>query len=223
MNKIRLKYEKNDEVKYLGHLDTMTMFDRTFRRANIKLKFSQGFNPKPSIVFALPSGSGLISKSEIIEVELEENIDENDLVERLNNNLPNGFKVLTASNAPDNKSLMAKVIESEYEVYIKFENEDNKEKLVKKVTEIFISDEILVDKKVKADKPKVDINIKPFIIYVYVEKHVDNDEYDICIKMKAKAGSKDNLRPDYIIQAIEKNNIEIYNYQIIRTNLILNE
>lgn len=223
MSKYRLIYEKNDEVKYLGHLDTMTMFDRTFRRADIKLKFSQGFNPKPNIVFALPSGSGLISKSEIIEIELEEDVEENKLIERLNNNLPNGFNIITANYVTDNKSLMAKVIESEYEVYIKFEHENNKDELAEKVIDIFNSNEILVDKKVKPDKPKVDIDIKSFIINVYVEKYVDNDEYDICIKMKAKAGSKDNLRPDYIIQAIEKNGLAIYDYQIIRTNLILNE
>ena len=222
MSKIRLKYEKNDEVKYLGHLDTVTMFDRTFRRSNIDIKFSQGFNPKANIVFALPSGSGLISKSEIVEIELENDIDANEIIDILNNNLPIGFKIVEANYVTDNKSLMAKVIESEYEVYIKFEN-SNSDKLVNSIKNIFNSNEIFVDKKVKPDKPKIQIDIKPYLIYVYVEKYVDNENYDMVIKMKAKAGSKENLRPDYIIQAIENNNIDIYDYQIIRTNLILNE
>lgn len=221
MNKIRLVYEKNDEVKYLGHLDTITMFDRTFRRADIKISFSQGFNPKPNIVFALPSGAGLISKCEILEIELDDKIDEEIIVQKLNSTLPLGFKVISAKYVIDNKSLMAKVRKSEYEIYMKFENV-KKDELEKKIIELFNLDIITVNKKVKIDKPKEEIDIKPFIEHISVEKYVDND-WDIVIRMKAKAGSKENLRPNYILQAIENLKLSIYDYQIVRTNLILEE
>jgi hypothetical protein len=39
---------------YISHLDMQRMFQRAFRRANIALEFSQGFNPTPKMTYSPP-------------------------------------------------------------------------------------------------------------------------------------------------------------------------
>ncbi len=51
---IRVKYAKKDEVKYVGHLDTMRTFMRCLKRTQIPVSYSKGFNPRIQISFALP-------------------------------------------------------------------------------------------------------------------------------------------------------------------------
>lgn len=38
---IRIKFEKRDEVKYVGHLDTMRTFSRCIKKSDIKVKYSK--------------------------------------------------------------------------------------------------------------------------------------------------------------------------------------
>ncbi len=227
MNKIRLKYEKNDEVKYLGHLDTVTVFDRVFRRSDIKIKFSEGFNPRPNFVFALPSGSGLISKSEYIEIELDEDEkhDMKHIIESLNTLLPIGFRILEGKYVDNNKSLMAKVNSSKYEINVFFKDIEDKEyeDIFGRIIEIFNKETILTKKKTKKQDKQEMIDIKPYIMEISFDKITDNNLKGICINLYSKAGSVQNLRPDYIIKVIEDNEIDIYDYQIIRKELILND
>ena len=217
MNKVRLKYEKKSDVKYIGHLDTITMFDRAFRRSGIDIKFSNGFNKRACFVFALPTGAGIESKCEYMEFEvLDESLDLNLIKECLNKVLPNGFNIVDISLINDKKSIMAKVIESEYciNIYLK----ESIDEIYNTVLEIFSKAEVLVIKKSKDDEIKW-INIKDNILNIEINQIEDK----IQIILKSKAGSNSNLRPEYIVQAIENENIEVLDYEIIRTNLILDE
>ena len=124
--KVRFKYEKNDLVKYVGHLDVMAMFDRVFRRSNIEIEFSQGFTKRSQIIFALPSSVGVISLCEYFEVEMP-NISKQDLpniVEKLNKNLPLGFKIVEAIESESIASIMSRVTSAEYEFEILASNEE---------------------------------------------------------------------------------------------------
>lgn len=88
----RIKFEKYDEVKYIGHLDTMRTFTRCIKRTNLPIKFSKGFNPRVQLSFALPLGVGITSESEYVDLELEDEVDEALLKKELNATLPDGFK-----------------------------------------------------------------------------------------------------------------------------------
>ena len=43
--RIRLKFSKYGTMKYIGHLDMLRYFQKAFRRANVPMKYSEGFNP----------------------------------------------------------------------------------------------------------------------------------------------------------------------------------
>ena len=72
MNDYCLIYEKTDAAKYISHLDFVRVMGRMMRRASVPVAFSEGFNPHPLLVFALPLSVGYTSGCELMEFRLAE-------------------------------------------------------------------------------------------------------------------------------------------------------
>jgi len=82
--KIRFKFYKKGEFKYLSHLDISRMIMRALNRAELEIKYSQGYNPKPKINFSLPTPLGIESLAEYADVLLDNDINENKFKKRVN-------------------------------------------------------------------------------------------------------------------------------------------
>jgi radical SAM family uncharacterized protein/radical SAM-linked protein len=88
----RATFEKGDEVKYLSHLDMTRTLPRAFRRARIRLGYSQGFHPMPLIQYGPALGVGTVGENELIDFDSFDELDEADFLERINASLPPGFR-----------------------------------------------------------------------------------------------------------------------------------
>ena len=71
MQRIRISYDKGRELQYTGNLDMHKVWERTFRRAQLPLAYSQGFHPQPKIQQAAPLPLGFTSKAEILDVWMD--------------------------------------------------------------------------------------------------------------------------------------------------------
>ena len=90
----RLLFEKTGRSVWISHLDLMRLFQRVFKRAGLKLKHTQGFNPRPSVSIALPLSVGVESVCELLDFDLEGETPPNDQICRmLNDALVEGVKV----------------------------------------------------------------------------------------------------------------------------------
>lgn len=67
----RLLFEKKDNAVWISHLDLMRLFQRAFKRAQLPLTHTQGFNPRPSVSIALPLSVGISSSCELLDFDLE--------------------------------------------------------------------------------------------------------------------------------------------------------
>ena len=56
---IRIFFEKVGVARYISHLDLMRNFERAMRRADIPFWYTEGFNPRPFLTFALPLSLGV--------------------------------------------------------------------------------------------------------------------------------------------------------------------
>ena len=56
--KLSVFYAKQDAAKYFGHLELVNIILRALKRADIKVKFSEGFHPKPKVSFDNPLARG---------------------------------------------------------------------------------------------------------------------------------------------------------------------
>ncbi len=75
VTKIRMRYTKTDRLRFLSHLDLMTLVQRAAVRAHIPLAFSQGFNPHPKIAFGPALPVGMESETEYLDMETDAGID----------------------------------------------------------------------------------------------------------------------------------------------------
>lgn len=96
----RLLFEKVGRSVWISHLDLMRLFQRAFKRAGLKLKHTQGFNPRPSVSIALPLSVGVESECELLDFDLEgESIPHQEVCDLLNNALVEGVKVKSVYDA----------------------------------------------------------------------------------------------------------------------------
>ncbi|MDO4753431.1 MAG: TIGR03936 family radical SAM-associated protein, partial [Bacillota bacterium] len=69
---VRFQYSKLGSASYIGHLEMTKLFERTFRRSGVVVKYTEGFNPTVKLNFASPLSVGIESEYEVAEVEIED-------------------------------------------------------------------------------------------------------------------------------------------------------
>jgi radical SAM-linked protein len=118
---ILFSFEKKGRAIFLSHLNLMTMFERALRRADIPVRYTEGFNPKPKLEFSSPLSLGLSSIEEIARAEITAQVESSVFIDSLNNVLHEGVKIKTAEAGEriENrklKSLMSLFWGAEYSV-----------------------------------------------------------------------------------------------------------
>lgn len=199
--KLRVKFTKEDYLKYISHLDLMRLFHRAFRRADIPVKHSQGFNPQPKLSIANPLALGIESAEEYMEIELYDKIPENKFIVQMNKDLPKEINILDAKYVESKKSISSLISWAYYEIRIIIKSLQNIETLNKQIEEWITNDEIII-KTIKKKKKRIierDKDIKPFIANVVILRDdsykICQDEYIVTINCLLKSGDNGNLRP----------------------------
>lgn len=94
--KFRLTFSKKGEIRFISHLELIHLFFRSAKRAGLSLHHSEGFHPMPRIIFERALPVGVESLREIVDIELDRRISSTELIERLNQTLPEGIQVIEA-------------------------------------------------------------------------------------------------------------------------------
>lgn len=113
----RITFSKTGALKYIGHLDLQTLWERTARRAGLPLAYSHGFHPQARISFASALPLGFSSQAEVMDIRLQSEVDLQQLPERLQQALPAGITVLDVQSVDEAEpALQTQVQSAEYVV-----------------------------------------------------------------------------------------------------------
>jgi radical SAM-linked protein len=93
-DKVRIRFRKGGELRLVSHHDLMRCFERMLRRAEVPFHSTEGFNPKPRLVFALSLALGIIGCEEVVELELDEVLSAKEIESRLTAQAPAGLEIL---------------------------------------------------------------------------------------------------------------------------------
>ena len=93
---VRVKFRKIGNLQYISHLDLVRTMHKVIVRANLPLWYTEGFNPKPKMIFAVPLSIGTESVCELMDIRLSEYIDPAEVMSRLNENMTGEMQVIEA-------------------------------------------------------------------------------------------------------------------------------
>lgn len=94
MQRLRIKFSRGEELKFLSHLDLMRLWERALRRARIPLAYSQGYTPHPQLSLAAPLAVGVTSEAELMDVYLSRWVTPQFFEARVKEQLPRGIDLL---------------------------------------------------------------------------------------------------------------------------------
>ena len=191
LTRYRFHFEKNENMKYTGHLDLHRTLERTFRRSTLPLAYSQGFNPHARITLALALPLGCTSSDEIVDFWLNEPLEIEDVEKKLKKGLPPGLTYVALEpisiQAPKPQNMVQSAIFT-----ITLRNEDAA--LDKKVQAFMDADEVVIEKKRKGKLKQV--NIRPLVEDMVVVQDGKS------LSMQLAALPSTTGRPDDVMKAM---------------------
>ena len=154
--KYRIHFEKTEYARYLSHLDILRVFERVFRRGQIGMAYSEGFNPRPKFSFGPALSLGQSSEAEFFDAELYQNLTP-ESINQINRFLPDGMSILSVKPLTDNAPALSKSINAfKYRVGLQGKKLDHQsiKKLLKCPT-------LIVNRFSKGHEREIDI--RPFL------------------------------------------------------------
>jgi radical SAM-linked protein len=119
MQRLRIRFSRGEEIKYISHLDLMRLWQRALNRAGIALAYSEGFSPHPRMSLALPLALGVTSDAELMDIVLEKFTSPHSFQAAVSRQLPRGIAIGGVFNTPLSlPSLQSQVRQAEYTVAI---------------------------------------------------------------------------------------------------------
>jgi len=116
--RLRITFSKTGSLRYTGHLDLQTVWERTARRAGLSLAYTHGFHPGPKIQIASALPLGISGCAEIVDLWLD--TDPGVAAEtqnRLQAGAPPGLTILQVEPVDEHgPALQTQVVSAEYRV-----------------------------------------------------------------------------------------------------------
>lgn len=191
MSKRRVTFSKTGMGKYISHLDLLRCFTRAIQRSGLPVVYSQGFNPHQKMTFALPLPIGVTSECETVDIQFEDSAADDEIMEKLNCNLPMDIKALSVGE-PVHKA--ADIVAAEYRMEAAAQDMVSE----KKIQAFFGQAEVLVSKRTKK-KGEKQINLLDFVRSWEITGLA---EQGFCLRVILDAGGERNLKPDSLAQAL---------------------
>ena len=200
--KIRIKFAKSGNMKFIGHLDTMRYFQKAMRRADIDIAYSTGFSPHQIMSFAAPLGVGITSDGEYLDIEVHSTGSTADAVAALNAAMVEGFRVLDYRELPDNaKTAMSIVSCADYTLTYRegYETELTVEQLQEGVHAFYeVPEKIEVVKQTKKSEKIIDLKQ---LVYDFKVVEIEGKP---AFYLKVSTGSTDNTKPELVMEHFYK-------------------
>ena len=181
---IRFEFEKKDTAIYMSHLDLMRCMTRALTRAEIPVKYTEGFNPHPYLVFAAPLALGITGESEYFEIKTTEEMPLDEMKERLNETLPQGLKIRAVTEGGKDFN---DIESARYEAWIEG-------KILEDWNAFFSAETIPTEKKTKRGMETIDLKTE---IFGCEAKEAENG---LRLTLHLPCGNRRNLSPLLVIK-----------------------
>ncbi len=194
---IRVRFTKVGSLQFISHLDLCRTMKSALIRAKAPLWYSEGFNPHPRLIFALPLSIGTESVSELLDVKLDYEVDPEQFRQALDAETTDEMKIIECYY-PQNK--LNSIEWAEYVLAFDCNIESAKG---------MFDEPYIIMKRSKSGEKETDISPLTALCEIEGSK----------ARVILSATSEKFLNPEYTAQAIcKKTGAE--SYTIMRTNIL---
>lgn len=205
--KVRLRFAKRGDLRLISHHDLMRCLERMARRASLPLAHSQGFNPRPKVVFTLALALGIEGRREVVEIELAEPMEPDDVLRRLIDVAPPGFNWLEVEAVNPGRASQPDVVAYEFDVPIE-RLEAARARLAR-----FLAEAQWPYTRHRPDRT-VAIDLRPFVLDAGFE---DSG----LLRFRMKISPSGSARPEEVIDALELRDLLGKGSVLVRTDVEL--
>ena len=178
-----VKFTKEENIKFISHLDVLKTIQKNIRRAE-------------------PLSVGVYSSGEYLDMVLVDEMNEDEIIARLNATAPGGIKYISALAIPYKEGekkvpqAMAMIDGARYTIKVKYSDVSSLEEEIKKILQ---KDEWNIIKKTKKGEKETNIKamIKEFKFWVK-----DNS---LVMNTLISTGSREHLSADLLVKYIQEN------------------
>ena len=188
---LRFKLIKRGSLQYISHLDLVRTMHKVIVRAKLPLWYTEGFNPKPKMIFAAPLSIGTESECEFMDLRMNEYIDPAEAMARLNANMTSEMQAIEAYY-PDSKFTDLKWMS--YRITVGGCNVSTE--LAEKCHDLLNGDSVVVQKKNSDQTTDIRHLIK--------NADVSFNGKNIVIDAVLSADPSAFLNPEYIVKALRE-------------------
>jgi radical SAM-linked protein len=209
--RLRITFSKTGALRYTGHLDLHKIWERTVRRADLPLAYSQGFHPQPRLQLASALPLGFLGQQEVMDLWLEMPVGSAttlflDLLQRA---APPGLTILNIEEVDSHlPALQTQVQAADYEVTLldPFDGPALRQKIA----------ELLELEHLERDRRGRSYDLRPLIESLQLLSEAGSGTQRIVMRLAAREGATG--RPEEVLQAL---GVPSEGARIERTRLIL--
>jgi radical SAM-linked protein len=194
---VLIEFKVRGNLRFLSHAEMVRVFQRACVRAGIKVRYSEGFNPRPKLSLPLPRSVGIEVDDDLLCFRIESTgTQESNLCTlvktRLSEQLPDGFELPTVRTAKAKASIQP--CQAAYLLAVRAEYLN--EKLKSRIKCLLASENLNLQRRMGPENSKFkNMDVRPFL------KSIELDNGGITVECKISlAGS---IRVDEMLKLLE--------------------
>ncbi len=188
--RLRVTYRITEALRYVGTIDMQKVWERLLRRANIPVKYSQGFHPQPKIQLACPLPVGFLSDHEVIDFWVDDEVSFNEIRARLISTSQPGIEITSVMVADDKESALQNLADV-CEYHVTLFGDCDVITLTNQVSAVLEAENLPRVRRGKA------YDLRPLIHQIEV---IANDPVALVMTLSAKPGATG--RPEEVLDAL---------------------
>lgn len=216
--RVRIRFTKQDDLRWISHRDLMRVWERLFRRAGVALSMTEGFHPKPRINFPSALAVGIAGLDELVEVDLAEQHTADSLQAAIQSELPAGMNLnaIDVLPAPDHKAQVRHVT---FEIAIPTQRQAA---LAERIDWVLAQTSLPIEREGR----KAPLDLRPLIADLKLSGNgsqsgaLHNEAADgVVLQMRLRVDREGSARPRELLEALEIDNLEYEGYFLTRTRV----
>ncbi len=191
---VRILFRKRHPALFIGHLDLQRIMMHIVTRSGLPVYYSEGYNPRPKLVFASPLSVGCASEREILDIRVRSDVSLSEIKERMTAVAPDGIDILDAYESAAKLSEIAFA-----RCRLIFHTPHASAEAAEQIEKRFASPVIMM-KKSKSGEKEVDITS----LMRGLQVRYDADNGTLVVEAITACGNTEYLNPEYIADAIAR-------------------